>query len=70
MHNPPPVYELIPLLLISILAGLIAMAYSLYCEITHAEEDDDQTDFEVDLGGSQQALEPYSGRKWQRDDLP
>ena len=70
MRNSPPAYELIPLLLVSILAGLIAMAYSLYCEITQGQDDDDQTDFEVDLGGSDSVLQPYSGRKWQRDDLP
>lgn len=55
--------ELIPLLLVVLLVGLIAMAYSIYCDIGN-DDDDDESVYDLDT------LRPYSGREWRRDDLP
>jgi hypothetical protein len=59
--HDPIAYELIPLLLGVLLLALIAMAYSIWCDIG---DDDDTITYDLDT------LHPYSGREWQRDDLP
>ena len=67
MRDTPPAYELIPLLLVVILVGLIAMAYSLWCDLANGTDDSGD---EVDLGDSSTVLHPYSTLDWRRDDLP
>ena len=55
-------HELIPVLLVVLLVGLLAMLYSLWAGLYQAEEDTATIDFTE--------LHPYSGRDWKRDDLP
>ena len=55
-------YELIPLLLIVLLIAVIAISYSIWCDIGG----DDEDAIPYDVG----KLNPYSKQEWQRHDLP
>ena len=55
-------HDLIPVLLMVLLVGLLAMLYSLWAGLYQAEEDTATIDLTE--------LHPYSGRDWMRDDLP
>ena len=61
--HDPIAFELIPLLLGVLLVALIAMAYSIFCDIRDCDDDDTIT-YDLDT------LHPFSGREWKRDDLP